>query len=842
MEGFCPNCGGGGAIGSRCSEKVCSVTAYRCIPLEYRREQDGASLQRDPVIGRQIDEYLIVSKLGEGGFGAVYLTLQLPIMMKTALKLLKNLFGPGTEHEMLLDKFQNEAQALASLSHPNIVRLIKYGSFETIPYMVMEYVDNSRNLKLEIIDRALTGTTFGLGEVRHIMSQVMRALSAAHAKQMVHRDIKPENIMLQRIEGDDLFVRVLDFGLAKFVTSSQETTMIQGTPNYMAPEQFKGKNIGPWTDVYAAGILLCELLTGRRVFSESSTHELFARKLDPDFDPLAGFEGLSLPSFVADFVRLAVNGDPVKRFRSAGEFQEAMGQMFALLQQRGVTEAFAVEMGHLVSNTELQWHKKERAGGSEHFGHAQTHLADSKFHGHTHMSPEAAAHRATTPARPGGMVPPSALSGQSGGQAPAPETPGPGKKKKALWLAGIAALLVLAGALLALLLPGLLKSPEAVEFRLNSHIDAAQDMPWVAAFADGGMVAVWQSAYQDGTPSSVYYRRFDAHGVPAGPEAKANQFAEQNQQDPCVAAFSDGRFLVVWESLQNDGDLWGTFGRLFARDGEPLGDEFQVNTHVESSQQMPRAAILNDGRFLVVWQSDQQDGSRRGIYGQLFDTDGKRNGAEFQVNSYAEHEQKMPGAAAFEAGGFVVVWESNGQDGDNYGVYGQLFDRDGSKSGPEFQANTTTAGWQRWPAVGAAADGRFVVVWTGDKQDGDGNGIFGQFYDRDGTRGGSEFQVNTFTQNNQWVPSVAAFRDGRFVATWISEGQDGPGAGVYGQVLNPDGTPIGPEMKLHTLSSSELIARSVAVLGPARFIVAWERAGEDSSAMDIYGRIMEVGK
>ena len=473
-------------------------------------------------------------------------------------------------------------------------------------------------------------------------------------------------------------------------------------------------------------------------------------------------------------------------------------------------------------------------------GHAQTHVADSQFHGHTHISPDSSDQGATSPQRPAqgaldGAQPAGAVASEEGSSAKA------GRRLPGFAWAG-AALLVVAGALLAMFLPGLIASPESVEFRLNGHLEAAQDMPWVSAFADGGMVAVWQSAYQDGSPSSVYYRVFDGDGNPSGEERKANQFSEQNQQDPCVATFSDGRFLIVWESLQNDGDLWGGFGRLFGRDGQALGDEFQVNTHVESSQQMPRAAVLNDGRFLVVWQSDQQDGSKRGIFAQLFDNQGGRTGAEFMVNTHTDDEQKMPALATFEAGGFVVVGESKRQDGDNYGVYGQLFDRDGQKVNQEFRANTTTAGWQRWPTVGAAADGRFVVVWTGDKQDGDGNGIFGQFFDRSGALSGSEFQVNTFTENNQWVPSVAAFRDGRFVATWISEGQDGPGAGVYGQVLNPDGTPIGEELKVHTLASSELIARSAAVLGPTKFVVAWERSGEDSSAMDIYARIMEVSK
>jgi serine/threonine protein kinase len=124
-----------------------------------------------------------------------------------------------------------------------------------------------------------------LGVVRHVLEQVLNALEAAHALDIVHRDIKPDNVMLQSVPGDPCFVRVLDFGLARFLESQRETSLLLGTPAFMAPEQVTREGIGPWTDLYALGVLAFEMLTGRRPFDGETPQEVLAKKLDPDFDP-----------------------------------------------------------------------------------------------------------------------------------------------------------------------------------------------------------------------------------------------------------------------------------------------------------------------------------------------------------------------------------------------------------------------------------------------------------------------------------------------------------------------------------------------------------------------------
>ena len=164
----------------------------------------------------------------------------------------------------VLDKFVKEADALALLDHPNIVLFLDQGEHHGQAYLAIEYVAGARTLGEELETRRRRGAqpVFTPAEVRRVLLPLCHALSSAHGAGVIHRDIKPVNIILQRVEGHPLFVRVVDFGLAKFTDEGMATSMLAGTPVYMAPEQLDRRHMGTWTDVYAVGMLAMELLTG----------------------------------------------------------------------------------------------------------------------------------------------------------------------------------------------------------------------------------------------------------------------------------------------------------------------------------------------------------------------------------------------------------------------------------------------------------------------------------------------------------------------------------------------------------------------------------------------------
>jgi len=330
------------------------------------------------------------------------------------------------------------------------------------------------------------------------------------------------------------------------------------------------------------------------------------------------------------------------------------------------------------------------------------------------------------------------------------------------------------------------------EFRINTTTTNHNDkrIPSIAALADGGFVVSWESYNQDGEGFDVYAQRYAASGEAQGEEFIVNTTTADNQLSPSIAALADGGFVVTWNSYNQDGDEFGIYAQRYAASGAELGREFLVNTMTASSQINPSITALVDGGFLVSWMSHGQDGDSYGIFAQRYDSIGVAHSAEFLVNTTTASYQGNPSTAALADGGFVVSWESYNQDGDGFGIYAQRYDTNGTELGREFRVNTETASDQASQSTTALVDGGFVVTWQSHGQDGDGFGIYAQRYDANGDIQGGEFRVNTMSAGHQSNSSVAALADGGFVVSWDSYGQDGSGYGVYAKRYDADGNEI----------------------------------------------------
>ncbi len=325
------------------------------------------------------------------------------------------------------------------------------------------------------------------------------------------------------------------------------------------------------------------------------------------------------------------------------------------------------------------------------------------------------------------------------------------------------------------------------EFQVNTYTEAPQRSPAMAAGGDGTFVVVWASERDNGG-YGVFGQRYDSVGQVVGTEFQVNTYTRMTQGLANVAAGADGTVVVVWISNFQDESSWGVFGQRYDSAGHAVGREFQVNTHTRSSQSNPAVAVGEDGSFVVVWDDVDRDGSVSAVFGQLYDRDGQPVGGEFQVNTHTEGFQASPAVAAGVAGAFVVVWHGD-QKGYEVGVAGQRYDTAGRPLGTEFRINTYTWDLQEFPAIAAGTDGAFVVVWQSGSQDGDyrfgGYSVFGQRYDSAGRAVGTEFQVNSYTPYPQVYPALGMAADGGFVVVWSSGnyyvGQDGRSEGVFGQ-------------------------------------------------------------
>jgi S-layer family protein len=307
---------------------------------------------------------------------------------------------------------------------------------------------------------------------------------------------------------------------------------------------------------------------------------------------------------------------------------------------------------------------------------------------------------------------------------------------------------------------------DAAGARLGAEIDVEGPSPPVASVdpsvafdARGGLIVAWG----DFSAGDLYLRRFDREGAPiAGPfvvttMAYGASIAVDRRR---------GDFVVAWTGAAY-GDSSGIFARRFDASGAPRGLQFLVNVHTPSTQAGARAAMIEpSGDFVIAWRSHGQDGDGYGVFARRFDREGAPLGSEFRVNSYTPGGQASPRIAAAADGRFVVAWSSQGQDNGFAGIYAQRYDAGGAPIGGEFRVNTYTPSNKIAGDVASDEAGNFVVTWTSNGQDGDNGGVFARRFDSSGAPRGGEFQVNTFTPLLQELSSAAMDAAGNIVVDW----------------------------------------------------------------------------
>ncbi len=268
---ICPDCE------TPTDDMLCPKCGHRT--LRERRIGDI----RDPLLGTVLDgRYRIESSIGRGGMGTVYRGVQLATGQVVAIKVIRAESAADMESAK---RFHREARAASLLTHPHTIRVFDFGESENGDlYMVLEFLAG------KTLGKFLRGDE-RLSEVRvaKVFCEIAQSLSEAHAAGLAHRDLKPDNVMLVDAFGDPDFVKVLDFGIAKFLSGSSgessvtRTGAVVGTPHYMSPEQASGsRQLSPAVDVYALGVMLFEALSGRKPYdSDSPLNILMAHVREP---------------------------------------------------------------------------------------------------------------------------------------------------------------------------------------------------------------------------------------------------------------------------------------------------------------------------------------------------------------------------------------------------------------------------------------------------------------------------------------------------------------------------------------------------------------------------------
>jgi len=322
--------------------RFCPTCARAFTDTETFCPHDNAELlDHDPMIGRIAGtKYEILSRLGRGGMGVVYKARHIFMDRTVALKIVNPRL---TAKRRYLDMLRQEALAAARFSHPNAVTLLDFGFFgeDEAFYMVMEHIRGRSLRKLLRKHRVLLPL-----RALKIMRQVVLAVAAGHRKGIVHLDLKPENIMICRRGADRSFVKVLDFGIARFMDQphkervarrtplEERARKIFGTANYMSPEQIQDIQVDGRSDVYSIGIILYEAIAGRHPFKGRDKVDLMKKHLRTKPRRLAKAASSVVSKDLERLVMRALEKDPDKRHPSADDFAEDLRRVELAL--RGV--------------------------------------------------------------------------------------------------------------------------------------------------------------------------------------------------------------------------------------------------------------------------------------------------------------------------------------------------------------------------------------------------------------------------------------------------------------------------------------------------------------------------
>uniref|UniRef100_UPI0035B2446B cadherin domain-containing protein n=1 Tax=Zoogloea sp. TaxID=49181 RepID=UPI0035B2446B len=374
---------------------------------------------------------------------------------------------------------------------------------------------------------------------------------------------------------------------------------------------------------------------------------------------------------------------------------------------------------------------------------------------------------------------------------------------------------------------------------------AASDDPTGSAQYGGDWMLEVRSGAVEALPFASSELQLEWNGVLAltaqGSETLVNTTTSgsqtENWSSKTVAMDANGNYVIIWMDGSGASDTGiGIYGQRYNASGVAQGAQFHVNTFTSDNQRSPQVAMDASGNFVVVWESNGQDGSSYGIYAQRYNSSGVAQGSEFRVHSTTTYDQMEAAVAMDASGNFVVAWQSWSQDlANSNGIYAQRYNSSGVAQGGEFLVNTYITDSQTEPSVAMDGSGNFVIAWQSFGQDGNNEGIYAKRYNSSGVVQGSEFHVSTYTTSNQDLPVVAMDTSGNFVIVWESA-QDGSGNGIYGQRYTSSGVAQGGEFQINTTTSNQQQNPVVTMLAGGGFVVTWQSMSQDGSFDGVYMR------
>jgi len=369
------------------------------------------------------------------------------------------------------------------------------------------------------------------------------------------------------------------------------------------------------------------------------------------------------------------------------------------------------------------------------------------------------------------------------------------------------------------------------EYGIVGTLSGAQVYPQLSIRPSGGYV-VWEDNATDGSGYGISARRLDSSLSGSFSSFRVNEIGEADQERPSVSMLSGGGALFVWEGGPQG--FQHIYGRVISPAGTWLTGDFMVSSTTNAYQIDVSVAALTNGNAVVVWSGFNQ--SFRDVYLQVITPTGAKFGPERLVNQATAFNQRSSAIAPLTDGRFVVVWISEQQRYENsVDVFGRIFSSSGAPVGSEFLINTGTNICAN-PNVAPSPDGGFAVTWAeNDLQNLSSRWDVVARPFTANAMGGTARRVNTYLLNDQQGPKISSTGN-NYLVVWTSIGQDGSKEGVYGQFLNGDGSLAGSEFRVNSTIVSQQQYPAVAADGTGRFLTVWSSFVGGSGVVDLYSQ------
>lgn len=376
---------------------------------------------------------------------------------------------------------------------------------------------------------------------------------------------------------------------------------------------------------------------------------------------------------------------------------------------------------------------------------------------------------------------------------------------------------------------------EGGEYKIAGTLSGDQVDAALSIKPSGGYL-VWRDNITDGDGYGISTRKLDGSLTGVMSTFRVNQVGENDQERPQVSLLNSGGAFFAWQGGKQG--FQHIYGRILALDGTWVTGDIPVSTTTNAYQMDAVTTTLTNGNVVVVWSSYNQASvtSMQDLYAQILTPAGAKYGSESLVNQNINYNQKSAAIAALSDGRYVVVWVSEQQRYENsVDVYGRIFNALGTPASSEFLINSGTNVCAN-PTVAAAADGGFAVAWTEFDLDSANNrwDVYARPFSATGI-GGTTRRVNTYVIGDQVGPKLSSLGTD-YLVVWTSVGQDGSREGIYAQFLRGDGSPVGDELRVNTSTISQQMYPAVASDGISRFATVWSGYVGGSASLDLFAQ------